>query len=64
MPQLVFVRLREARVVLAFLPIFGKGYTDAESKTQWFHDRAQTVMQDALELVSIQYPFGITMISM
>jgi hypothetical protein len=44
-------RIRGSRVLLGFLPIFGKGYTEAQTKTLWFRERSAQVMQQALSLV-------------
>jgi hypothetical protein len=41
-------RDRNSRILLALLPIFGKGYTEAQTKTAHFKARAIEVLQDAL----------------
>jgi hypothetical protein len=46
-------RDRASRVLLGFLPILGKGYTEYETEQPWFKDRAYQVLQQALELVSV-----------
>jgi len=47
-----FCRNRYSRVLLGFLPLLGKGYTEAETKQPWFKERQGAVLQQALELVS------------
>lgn len=47
----VFCRDRDARVLLGFLPLLGKGYTSDEMKTPWFKDRQTSVLQQALRIV-------------
>lgn len=47
----MFCRDRDARVLLGFLPVLGKGYTADEMKTPWFKDRQMSVLQQALRIV-------------
>jgi len=49
----VSCRDRDARVLLGFLPVLGKGYTKDELQTPWFKDRQNSVLQQALRIVRI-----------
>jgi hypothetical protein len=47
------VRERYSRVLLGFLPILGKGYTQEEVDSSTFKERQFQILQEGLQLVCI-----------